>query len=94
MREAILTTVNTRQGINGVHLVLNVMSIVGPMKLENDEYNQELEKLVESGEIVELEYVLPQMDYRIKSIYFPKGTIIHGQSKPEFSHNAEGNSIR
>lgn len=94
VREAILTTVNIRQGINGVDLVLTVMGIVGPLKLDNEEYNKELEALVKAAEIVELEYILPQMNYRIKSIYFPKGTVIHGQSKSEHSPNAESNSIR
>lgn len=30
--------------------------------------------LIGSGDIVELEYVLPHMDYRVKSFYMPRGT--------------------
>lgn len=33
-----------------------------------------LEALVQEGKIVEVEYVLPQANYRCKSIYFPRGT--------------------
>lgn len=33
-----------------------------------------LEQLVQQGKIIEVEYVLPSMNYRVKSIYFPKGT--------------------
>lgn len=33
-----------------------------------------LNELVEQDRILEIEYVLPKMDYRIKSIYMPKGT--------------------
>jgi hypothetical protein len=33
-----------------------------------------LDKLIASNEIIEIEYILPDMDYRIKSFYLPKGT--------------------
>lgn len=35
-----------------------------------------MELLVQQGKAVEVEYVLPKMNYRAKSIYFPKGTEI------------------
>lgn len=35
-----------------------------------------LGELIEAGELVELEYVLPDSDYRVRRIYFPKGTEI------------------
>ena len=76
-KEAILTSVNTRQGITAVELVLNCMSFIGPSQFEEVEYTFQLAELVSNKEIVELEYILPQMDYRIKSIYFPKGTKIY-----------------
>ena len=72
-KEAILTSINTHQGIKAVELVLDVLRLSNPF-LDGEEYHKELESLVESGEIVELEYVLPQMGYRAKSIYFLKGT--------------------
>jgi len=33
-----------------------------------------LDELVNSGKLIEIEYVLPKMDYRAKSMYFPIGT--------------------
>jgi len=33
-----------------------------------------IRKLIYDGEIIEIEYVLKSLDYRIKSLYFPKGT--------------------
>jgi len=34
-----------------------------------------VQDLVDKGELVEVEYVLPNMDYRIKSFLLPKGTV-------------------
>lgn len=78
LRKTILNCVNSAQGLKGVELVLKVMATYGPnpTRLNNNQYNLELERLVEEKEIVEIEYILPSIDYRIKSIYFPKGTTI------------------
>lgn len=35
-----------------------------------------LDKMVHDGEIVEVEYILPHLDFRIKSMYFPAGTSV------------------
>lgn len=92
LREAILTTVNTRNGVNGVDLVLNCMGLFGPW-FEDKDYMFLLAELVSSGEIVELEFILPSMDYRVKSIYFPKGTKLyvnsHDEANSAHSSNAE-----
>jgi hypothetical protein len=39
-----------------------------------------IEQMVTDGKIVEVEYVLSTMDYRIKSVYFPMGTRIIGMA--------------
>jgi hypothetical protein len=39
-------------------------------------FSDVLDELIKNGDIIEVCYTLPQMDYRIKSLYFPKGTII------------------
>lgn len=75
-REAIITSVNSHQGLKGVDLALHVMGIINPIMFKHAVYARQLDLLVTKGEIVELNYVLPQMDYKIKSIYFPKGTEI------------------
>lgn len=73
VREIILSVVNSKQGVKAVTLVLDVLSNTG-FTISNTEYELELNKLVQEGEIIELEYILPEMNYRIKSIYFPKET--------------------
>lgn len=77
MKEIITNIVNSSQGIKAVELVLKVMEEINPVKFDEKEYNKCLTELINNKEIVEIEYILHQMDYRIKSIYFPKGTIIH-----------------
>ena len=43
-----------------------------------------IDKMVDSGELVEVNYILPTMSYREKSILFPKGTkIIRHRKKAE-----------
>ena len=74
MSDAIRHIVNTNQGVKGVELALKVMSLINPQKFQQEEFFRELNRLVAEGELVEIEYVLPIMEYRIKSMYFPKGT--------------------
>jgi len=77
MRDIILKAINDSQGIKNVELSLKVLSIILPLEFNTDEFHEELSYLVEEGEILEIEYTLPSMDYRIKSFYLPKGTSIH-----------------
>ena len=42
--------------------------------LEGHDISQLLEELVQAGEIIEVEYILPYMDYRLKSFYLPRGS--------------------
>lgn len=75
MREIILRLVNSHQGMKNVELVLNVMGVIGPSVFDLHLFHEELNALVQEGEIIELEYVLPGMlNHMVKSIYFPKGT--------------------
>jgi len=73
-KEIIKTKIDHSTGIKGVELSLAVMDIVNPAVFKFEEYWKELTELVKTGEVMELEFVLPQIDYRTKSIYFPKGT--------------------
>lgn len=40
-----------------------------------------INQMVEDGEILEIEYVLPHIDYRIKSFYLPKGARVIKNAK-------------
>jgi len=73
-KEIIKTKIDNSTGIKGVELSLAVMDVVNPAIFKFEEYWNAITELVESGEVMELEFVLPQIDYRTKSIYFPKGT--------------------
>lgn len=74
LRETILALINANSGLKAVELVCKVMGVVNPLMFKNIEYQDTLEQLLKEGEIVELEYILPQLNYRVKSLYFPKGT--------------------
>jgi hypothetical protein len=72
--EIITRIVNSSQGIKGVDLSLKVMEEINPHKFSIEEYNKALDELTKTNQILEIEYILPQMDYRIKSFFLPSGT--------------------
>lgn len=74
IKQIIKNIVNLRPGIGNVQLVLDVMTVVNPVCLFENQYQEELKSLIENKEILEIEYIRPNMDYRIKSVYFPAGT--------------------
>lgn len=80
-RQAIIHIVNSNQGLKGVDLSLKVMEIINPVRFDVDDYWRQLNILIQEGEIVQVGYLLPLLNYRIKSIYFPKGTVIEEKTK-------------
>jgi hypothetical protein len=89
-RSGILRFINAHSGVKGVELVMLILGDTNPSNISIEAYHYELANLVKEGEIVEVEYTLPSMDYRVKSIYFPKGTIISG--KVAQCDRADGNN--
>jgi len=71
--------VNSLNGIEIVTLIIKIMGENGPLEFNRDDFTYQLKKLVEDNEIVELKYTSPQLKHRIKSMYFPKGTIFGNQ---------------
>ncbi len=70
IKSSILAFVSTRPGCTAIELVVGVgfgenFALDIPVLLE---------KLVDEGSLVEVEYTLPSMSYRTKSILFPKGS--------------------
>lgn len=55
-------------GIKATEL-FGLFEIVG--RYDFDSINVALEELLSEGKIIELEYVLPQLNHRIKSFYLP-----------------------
>jgi ribosome biogenesis SPOUT family RNA methylase Rps3 len=76
MKEKILKLISENPGIKGVELAIKTITSIAEkgLPINNLDFVNELEKLVHAGDIIELEYILPQMDYKIKSMFFPKGT--------------------
>jgi hypothetical protein len=46
------------------------------IRLWADNYQEAISQLVTEGRLIDLEYVLPHMNYRVKSMLFPAGTEI------------------
>lgn len=74
IKERISKIVNDSTGLKSTELAVKVVCEVPDCN--TNEVLHLIEELVKEGEIIELEYILPQINYRIKSIYFPKGTDI------------------
>jgi len=91
----ILDAVNNHNSIRNVDLVLNVMShLTTPTLMNYEDYEAAIEHLLSKGDIIELEVIMPQANYRVKSIYFPKGTefveIRDSARKVKISYHDEG----
>jgi hypothetical protein len=80
IRRIILETVESLGAIKGIELVTRVTVRLcederkGGVTPVSDEIISTLNIMVAAGDLVEIEYVVPGMEYRIKSIYMPKGT--------------------
>lgn len=73
--DLVLEIVNARGSVKIVDLTLSVINKLHPIDFTGEEFINILDELVEKGEILELEYVVPNMNYRVKSILFPKDTL-------------------
>ena len=76
-KEIVRKIIDDSTGIKAVELATQVVLEVHDKCHERQEFdiwNDALDPLIEAGEICELEYSLPAMNWRLKSIFFPKGT--------------------
>jgi hypothetical protein len=44
------------------------------------EFDQIMKQMLEGNNVIEVEYVKPSMNYRVKSLYFPTGTSLNIRS--------------
>lgn len=81
----VLNIVNDSTGVKATELVASVVEKVlrdesakteREYRIDFDMIAPVIHELVTKGEILEVEYVVPNMNYRIKSMYFPKGTLL------------------
>lgn len=71
-----LNIVRARGAITSVELAVAVGSNMYPVTYPAELFVQLLETMVRQGAIVEVEYILPDMRDRVKSVYFPAGTTV------------------
>ena len=80
VNKKILEIVEERPGIKATELVVPLVVWLfenyDPKDYNEIDLVQSLYDLADKEEIIELSYVLPNMQYRTKSLFFPKGTLI------------------
>ena len=81
IKDLLSKTISDSQGIKATELATLILSELYKNKeysnlLTDKDYLNYLDEMVKDKEIVEVEYILPSMEYRIKSFYLPKGTIV------------------
>ncbi len=85
----IVKKVTEANGIKGTQLVADIAIEPGIREcLGTHEIPDLLDELVSEGSIVEIEFIVPRMTYKIKSFYLPKGseiTIKSGNSSRAFA---------
>lgn len=68
----VLTLIQDKAPIKAVDLALEIAK--HRHGIGERDITETLERLVSAGLVKEVEYVLPNMAYRVKSMYFPEGT--------------------
>lgn len=74
MKDLIIQFIESSSGLKEVELVMKLMTKISPSKFNVNEFYKIVGGMILANEIVRVEYILPNMDYRVKSMYFPKGT--------------------
>jgi len=72
LSQRIIDLVRFHEGIKAVDLTVKLATEF--LDVNSVEILEAIMALVIRGDIIELQYTLPHMQYRVKSIYFPKGT--------------------
>lgn len=77
VKKILINLVDENPGVKATTLITKATAKYYEEKEEGDTPSDVLESLnflVDQKQLVEIEYVLPTMSYRVKSLYFPKGT--------------------
>jgi len=77
LKEIILEV--AEKGVKATELIAESMQAMQTAGIDFTNLMPTIDELVANGDLIEIEYSLPSMPYRIKSFYFPKGTIINLQ---------------
>jgi hypothetical protein len=74
VKDIVVDLVTSCQGAKATQLAAVAVEQIAGV-LESTGYDPEIvEELVAEGRLVEVEYILPDMDYRCKSFLLPQGT--------------------
>jgi len=73
VKNEIVSIVESLQGCKATRLAMDAARLPDCP----DDFPTLLQELINSGEVVEVEYTLPNMPYRIKSFLLPKGTSVN-----------------
>jgi hypothetical protein len=75
LQERVIELVTIRQGMKGVDLAaILATEFIGE---GSEVILDQIDDLVNEGWLVEIEYILPLTEYRIKSFFLPKNTSIN-----------------
>jgi len=79
LKNFVYDTVLQKQGIKAVELFTDIAAFMAKQGFWFD-IEEIVNEIETEGSIIHLDYVLPNMEYRLKSMYFPKGTIFYHES--------------
>jgi len=77
IKETIVQIITDSTGIKATELAIKIVEKTIPESITADMITNCIGELVKEHKIHEIAFVLPQMSYRIKSIYFPIGTTFY-----------------
>jgi len=82
-KKIIVKLVEEKNGIKSVDLSMDLLDADKSFFLEVSQISNIIDDLVQEGKITALNYTVPSMDYRLKTILFPKGTRVEFVCIPE-----------
>jgi hypothetical protein len=85
-KQVLIDTVAEVQGCKSMELIGYAAEKMGEEFARHD-FMQALQEAIDEGDIEEVEYILPQLDFRIKSFLLPKNTQIFLGSSPDDKEN-------
>jgi len=74
VKQKIMDYLRRTQGVKAVELASSPEIVLA---LENESFGEVVEELVADHEIVEIEYVVSNIPYRLKSFFLPGGSVVH-----------------
>lgn len=92
VEDTIIRIVESRNGLKATQLGLLVLSDLQDRKLpiaDVETYIKLVQKLIDEGRLVEVEYSVPAIPYRIKSFLLPAGSTVRPQKRSRHKESLE-----